>query len=144
MQMSVDNAENSWERSAEAQVAALSDIQFWKEGPVYSAPNPCDPYFILFAVQQQWNNYCGLSGVKYLAPILTKCSWGECDPVLYKSEARFWSSVCFYYCALHGFRANVLVMRSLWLTLTNKRESERGKCADSCSWSLVEALLYPH
>ncbi len=29
MQMSVDNAENSWERSAEAQVAALSDIQFW-------------------------------------------------------------------------------------------------------------------
>ncbi len=29
MQMSVDNAENSWERSAKAQVAALSDIQFW-------------------------------------------------------------------------------------------------------------------
>lgn len=39
---------------------------------MYCAPNPCDPYFILFAVQQQWNNYCGLSGVKYLALILTK------------------------------------------------------------------------
>ncbi len=92
---------------------------------MYSTPNPCDPYFILFAVQQQWNNYCGLSGVKYLAVILKKCSWGECDLVLHKCKARFWSSVCFYYCALHGFRANVLVMKSVWLTLMNKTEGER-------------------
>lgn len=93
---------------------------------MYSAPNPCDPYFILFAVQQQWNNYCRVSGMKYLAVILTKCSWGECDPVLYKSEARFWSSVCFYYCALHGFRANVLVMKRVcgWLWRISKRARE--------------------